>query len=167
MKKLYICRHAKSSWQNPDNSDFERPLNKRGHENAPFMGKLLAKKNVSPDLIFTSPANRAITTAKYIAKEIGFPVTNIILEKNFYDSSLGFMIEFIQNLDNDLNTVMLFGHNPIFTALSNVLSGQFIDNIPTCGIVELDFNLSDWNKIDMQSAELVSFEFPKKYTENY
>lgn len=164
MKKLYICRHAKSSWENIGNSDFERPLNKRGQKNAPFMGKLLAKKNATPDLICSSPAKRAITTAKYIAKEIGYRIADIKLEKNFYDSSLGFMIEFIQNLDNNLNIVMIFGHNPIFTSLSNVLSNQYIDNIPTCGIVELDFNLDDWNQIDMQSAELVSFEFPKKYT---
>lgn len=162
MKKLIIVRHAKSSWDFPDLNDFDRPLNNRGKKNAPEMGKRLNKKGVKIDLIITSPAKRAYTTAKKIADEISYPVVKIVKEPLFYHGSLSNMLGVIQHIDNDNKSLMIFGHNPGLTELSNLLSNSDIYNIPTCGITEIDFNVSSWNQIEKYTGKLVSFDYPKK-----
>ncbi len=166
MKKLYICRHAKSSWKFQEMSDFDRPLNKRGTKDAPFMGKLLAKRNIKPDIILSSPAKRAITTARTVATEIGYPAKKIKEETHIYDARLGYLIDLVQTLPDEANEVMIFGHNPGVTALNNVISKEYIDNIPTSGMVELEFDFNKWCEIEMQSGKLVRYEFPKKYLQN-
>ena len=85
MKTLYLVRHAKSSWKYPNLDDFERPLNKRGRKNAPFMGKVLKELKVSPDLIISSPANRAAMTARIIAGKINYPLENILYSETIYE----------------------------------------------------------------------------------
>lgn len=162
MKKLIIVRHAKSSWDFPELDDFDRPLNNRGKRNAPEMGKRLDKKGVKIDLIIASPAKRAYTTAKKIADEISFPIKKIVKEPLFYHGSLSNMLSVIQHIDNDNKSLMIFGHNPGLTELSNLLSNSDIYNIPTCGITEIDFNVSSWSEIEKYTGELVSFDYPKK-----
>jgi len=163
MKKLYICRHAKSSWKFQGIADFDRPLNKHGEKDAPMIGKVLAKRKVKPQVIFSSPAKRAFTTAKIIAAEIGYPAEKIKIEKNFYDAQLGYLIDFVQSLSDDLNEIMIIGHNPGVTSLNNIFSKKYIDNIPTAGVVELKFDFEKWCELDIQSGDLVEYEFPKKY----
>lgn len=162
MKKLFIIRHAKSSWDFPDLDDFDRPLNNRGKKNAPEMGKRLNKKGVKIDLIIASPAKRAFITAKKIAAEISFPIEKIVKEPLFYHGSLSNMLGVIQHVDNDSKSLMIFGHNPGLTELSNLLSNSDIYNIPTCGITEIDFDVSSWGEIEKYTGELVSFDYPKK-----
>ena len=163
MKKLYLVRHAKSSWKERNLSDFDRPLNKRGNRDAPFMGNLLRQKGVSPDVIISSPAKRAITTAKTIAKEVGYPINKIMEVENIYEASAGELINIINDIDDKHETAILFGHNPGFTMLSNYLSGQRIDNLPTCGVVHIEFPFESWNKVEIDSGKLIEFEYPKKY----
>ena len=161
MKTLYLIRHAKSDWSNPFLSDFNRPLNKRGEKNAPFMGKLLASKKVMPDLIISSPANRAKTTAKKIAKKINY-MQNIVFEESIYEANSNDLENLIKKLDNKYNKIFLVGHNPSF----NIFTSSFVDfyeNIPTCGIVQLEFDINNWDEINSKNAKLVSFEYPKKY----
>jgi len=161
MKTLYLIRHAKSDWSNPFLSDFNRPLNKRGEKNAPFMGKILASKKIMPDLIISSPANRAKTTAKKIAKNISY-IQDIVYEETIYEANSVDIENLIKKLDNKYNKIFLVGHNPAF----NIFTSSFVDfyeNIPTCGIVELEFNIDNWNDINSKYAKLISFEYPKKY----
>ena len=161
MKTLYLIRHAKSDWSNPFLSDFDRPLNKRGEKNAPFMGKLLSSKKIVPDLIISSPANRAKTTAKKIAINIDY-MQEIVFEESIYEANSKDLENLIRKLDNKYNKIFLVGHNPSF----NIFTSSFIDfyeNIPTCGIVQLEFNVDFWNDISSKNANLVSFEYPKKY----
>ena len=163
MKTLYLARHAKSSWKNPELMDIDRPLNKRGKKDAPFMGKALNDKGIKPDLIVTSPANRARLTAESIAKEIGYKKKDIVLNEDLYEfSSTGF-IEVIQHFDSEFNSVIMFGHNPGFTALNNNLTDQYIDNIPTCGIVCIQFDLQ-WNEIESHTGKTQFFMYPKMYS---
>lgn len=166
MKKLFIVRHAKSSWDFPELDDYDRPLNKRGKRNAPEMGQRLAKKNLLPDKMITSPAKRAAATAKRIAKEISYPNDRIQKEPLFYHGSIQDMISIVQGQDNGISTIMIFGHNPGLTDLANKLSGSDIYNIPTCGIVELEFNVDAWDKIGKGIGKLVSFDYPKKIASN-
>lgn len=161
MKTLYLVRHAKSSWKQPELSDFKRPLNKRGKNDAPFMGKLLSDKGVNPGLVITSPAKRAATTAKIIASEINYPKGKIIFDENIYEATGRELLEIISGTEENYNSVMLFGHNPGLTVLQNNLSDHFIDNIPTCGVVALKFKTS-WKEIELNSAGFMFFEYPKK-----
>ena len=162
MKTLYLVRHAKSSWKHPELSDFERPLNKRGKNDAPFMGKLLNKKGVNPELLISSPAKRASSTAKIIASELNYDKEKIIFDKNIYEGTGRSLLEIISEIKEKYNFVMLFGHNPGLTVLSNNLSDHFIDNIPTCGVVALEFN-TPWKEIKLNSAGFKFYEYPKKH----
>ena len=163
MKTLYLVRHAKSSWKQPELSDFERPLNKRGKNDAPFIGKLLSEKGINPSIIISSPAKRAATTAKMIASEINYSKEKIVFNENIYDASGRTLLEIISETEDKYNSVMFFGHNPGLTVLQNNLSNHFIDNIPTCGVVALKFNTT-WDKVKLNSAEFIFFEFPKKHS---
>jgi phosphohistidine phosphatase len=163
MKYLYLVRHAKSSWDEPGLSDLERPLNNRGKKDAPLMGKIIADKKIKPDLIISSPAQRARKTAIAFAEEFGIKKKEIIFDEKIYEATSSELIEVIRNFNNDFQTVMLFGHNPGLTNLSNSLSQKIIDNIPTCGIVALKFD-DDWKNIKPKSAVQEFFEYPKLYT---
>ena len=163
MKILYLIRHAKSSWNEPGLSDFERPLNSRGKHDAPFMGKLLKEKHVLPDKIISSSAVRAFTTARTMAAEINYPVEKIETTDKIYEASASEILNVIQSVDNEVTTLMLFGHNPGFTSLSNYLSDRQVDNIPTCGISRIEFDVDSWTEVNINQGKLTAFEFPKKY----
>lgn len=161
---LYLIRHAKSDWNNPSLQDFERPLNKRGRKNAPFMGALLAKEGIQPDLIISSPAIRAKTTALAIADQVGYPEKEIVFEEDLYGAGIEAIEHVLQKVPDSKKRVFLFGHNPGLTEFSNYISGEGIENIPTCGIFCVKLKNESWHDIGKESAELVLFEYPKKHT---
>ncbi len=163
MKILYLVRHAKSSWDNPNYSDLERPLNKRGKRDAPFMGKLLKKNKVRPDIIYSSTAVRALTTAEIFAGEIGFPQKYIVKDKNIYESGIRELEGIIRNTSDSNSTIMLFGHNPGITSYTNHLGDKYIDNMPTCSIVGIEFDLNSWTEVERGKGKIFLFEYPKKY----
>ncbi len=165
MKKLIVVRHAKSSWDFPDLDDFDRPLNKRGKSSAPEMGKRIAERGLKPDLIVSSPAKRAISTARRIAEELNFPKKAIVLEPIFYHDTMKDMIAVINAIPGDVNTLMIFGHNPMLTDLVNHLTGSDIFNIPTCGVAEIDFYVTDWTQVQKAKGKLTYFDYPKSKEE--
>jgi phosphohistidine phosphatase len=161
MKKLYLIRHAKSSWKDISLNDFDRPLNKRGKRNAPFMALKLKEKNIYPDLLLSSPANRAKTTAKYFKEKYDFK-EKIVLDDSLYHASNAEMEAIVKNIDDKYNTVFLFAHNPtINTFVENYV--DIYDNVPTCGIVGIEFDTDRWSDFTFSVAELVMFDFPKNY----
>ena len=162
MKTLYLARHAKSSWKHPELSDIERPLNKRGKRDGPYIGNLLKEKDVKPDLLISSPALRARKTAIVMAEKIDYPKSKILIDDNIYESSSTELKNIIQGFDDKYNSVMMFGHNPDFTMLNNYLTDSYIDNIPTCGVVGIRFN-SSWKKIESDSGKAFFFIYPKLY----
>jgi len=159
---LTLVRHAKSSWNDADLRDFDRPLNNRGLKTAPEMGKRLADAGYELDTIISSPAKRAITTAKIIAKEIGFTEEKIQQNTDIYDASLNTLIDIVSSLVDSSKRVMLVGHNPGFTILGNYLSNTRIDNMPTCSIAQVQFDVGSWEFITEHSGELIDFDYPKK-----
>jgi phosphohistidine phosphatase len=166
MKKLILVRHAKSSWDNPDLTDFERTLNKRGKRDAEFMSKLISSKIEKPDLIISSPAVRAKSTAKYFAEAFNYDFNQINFSDNIYFNGSKYIVEIIKKVDSYIKSLMVVGHNPDITSLSSYFSGQFFDNIPTCGVICLDFAIEDWEAIEKENAQIVFFEYPKKYFKN-
>ena len=163
MKSLTLIRHAKSSWKDPTLRDFDRPLNKRGYRNAPFMGQLLNEKGVKFDRVYSSPARRAIDTAKYICAEIDYDLNEIETDPNLYHADADDLLNFIGALDDGLNDVALVGHNPALTDLTNLLGTEPVDNVPTSGIVFFKVDIERWQDIVKDKASLLSFEYPKKY----
>ncbi len=138
---LTLVRHAKSSWKDDDLSDFDRPLNDRGLKNAPQMGRRLANANYDVEQIISSPAVRAITTATIIASEIGISAQQIVKNAEIYEASLSALISLVTSLDDNFSRVMLVGHNPGLTVLCNFLSNARIDNMPTCSIAQIKFDV--------------------------
>ena len=164
MKTIYLVRHAKSSWKYPNLDDFERPLNKRGRKSAPLMGTILKKLKVAPDLIVSSPANRAAMTARIIADKISYPLDNIRYSESMYEFSANALIDVVEHLDDVLNKAMLVGHNPALTDLANYIGNKPISNIPTSGVFCVELDISSWKKISEHCGKLKFFEFPKKHT---
>ena len=163
MKNLFLTRHAKSSWNNSGLADIDRPLNERGKKAAPFMGKLIVDKGEKPELLISSPANRALSTAKAFGEVMGLVENDIIVNRAIYSAGAQQLLELVQNQDDLHKSIMLFGHNPTFTSFVNMLTGSNIMNVVTCGVVRIDFEYSSWTDIDFGSGRLVYYEYPKKY----
>ena len=161
MKTLFLVRHAKSSRDDPSLPDRDRPLDDRGRQDAPKMGKRLAKRDVKTDLLLSSPALRALTTAQLIAEEIGYKRKDIVVDDRLYASSADDLLAVIRALDNKLNRVMLFGHNPEFTDLAHWLSSEIID-MPTSAVVEFDFDTKAWSDVGEVKPAKVVFDCPKR-----
>ncbi len=162
MKTLYMVRHAKSSWNYPELDDMDRPLNPRGKKNAPEMGKRLAKRGIKPDMIMTSPAKRARTTAKIIARKLGISPALIHRNDLLYHGSIDTILHAIQSTDDSFANLMIFGHNPGFTDLANHLTGADLYNIPTCGIAAINFPIEQWKDVAEGKGDLLFFDYPKK-----
>ncbi len=162
MRTLFLIRHAKSSWDNPGLRDFNRPLNDRGLHDAPLMAQLLVKHGIKPDLLVSSPAKRALTTALFFAEAFGIEGDAVVQAQDIYEASLQDIIHIIGNLPDTAHTIMLFGHNPTLTDVANRFSERFIDNIPTCGVVQIESKAATWKAFDESNAAVKQCFFPKE-----
>jgi len=163
MKTIWLIRHAKSSWKDISLKDYDRPLNSRGKRDAPLMGKTLYNSGFMPEIVFSSPAKRAKTTAIEICKATHFPVNDIVWEQMIYGASSLSLLSLINKLNDGIQSVCIFGHNPTLTDFSNYLSGDNIYNIPTCGIVEISFESDHWSEISRDLGKLECFDYPKRH----
>ena len=161
MKTLFLVRHAKSSWDNAALPDKERPLNDRGRRDAPKMGERLAKRDVKPDLILSSPAVRALSTAEIVAEKLDYRRKDIVVTERLYAAEVDDLLDVIRQLGDELKCVMLFGHNPEFTELAHRLSGE-IAHMPTCAIAEFTFDEKSWSGIDSIKPTQILLDYPKK-----
>ena len=163
MKKLYIVRHAKSSWDDVDLRDFDRPLNDRGLKDAPRMGKRLKDRGVHPDLMVSSPAVRALATCRALAKEMGYPEDKIKVDKRVYHAAEEQLLNVIKECGKfqDPGILLVVGHNPGLTEFANRLLDDSIDNIPTCGIVAGELKIQSWDEAGWGCGEREFFETPK------
>src|SRR5260370_37803153 len=161
MKTLFLIRHAKSSWDDPALSDKDRPLSDRGRRDAPKMGKRLAKRDVKPDLILSSPARRALTTAEIVAKKLDYKRKDIVVDDRLYAAAVHGLLNVIHGLGDKLERVILFGHNPELTELAHRLSGE-ITHMPTCAVAEFTFTTRSWSDIGKAKLAKVALDYPKK-----
>lgn len=160
-KVLYIVRHAKSSWDSPGRPDIDRPLAERGLKNAYDMAKRMKQRGHKTDQIISSPANRALHTAIIFARELQLPVYQILINEELYMGGEDAILQIIMDTDNEVDSLMVFGHNPDFTHLANHFPDEKINNLPTCGLVRMVFDVPGWN--DINRGNLVDFiiDFPK------
>ncbi len=162
MKQLYLIRHAKSSWSQPDLTDFDRPLNKRGKKNAPFMAGRLSARGIFPQRIVSSPARRAKKTAIYIAEGTGFKKEDITYDKGLYLAELSYFINVIEYHLRDVDILFAVGHNSTITELAEYLTGDRFFNVPTCGVVGVEYGGKGGFKKTPGGGSLLIFDFPKK-----
>ena len=162
MKTLTLVRHAKSSWKDGKLSDRERPLNKRGKHDAPMMGKRIVAAGIRPSLIVCSPAVRAWTTAKALAREMSYPLEFLQREDSLYLASLNNLLDVLVAQDAEFNSLLLIGHNPGLTTFANYLSPGLTHNVPTAGVVSVTFDQDDWNLYERPACELLTYDYPKK-----
>lgn len=162
MRRLIILRHGKSEWDGPRLDDFERPLAPRGLRDVPEMGRRLARRGLAPDLIISSTAVRAFSTACAIAREIGYREDRIVGEARLYHAPPATMLGFVRRAPDDAQTLMVVGHNPGMTELANMLADIRIDNMPTAGMLCVEFDVPRWSEIDPDAAQFAWFDFPKK-----
>ncbi|NKI31924.1 SixA phosphatase family protein [Croceivirga thetidis] len=158
MKTVIFIRHGKSSWDY-DVSDKDRPLKERGISDAYLIGAKLSSFDLAIDKAFSSPANRALHTAIIVLRELSFDFKNLDVSDELYDFSGENVLQFLKGLNSSLDTVLVFGHNYAFTTLANTLGDSYIENLPTAGMVQINFKTNDWSKLgEGQSKNIV---FPK------
>ncbi len=161
MKKLYLVRHGKSSWKHEGVMDMDRPLKIRGIKDAYRASVWLMEQGDRPDLIISSPAIRALHTALIFSKNLEHCSSELRMEEAIYNASSKDLFHVVKDLDDKLNSVMIFGHNPAIIDFINLCINDRIDNVPTTGIVCLKLREANWKNIDKRS-ELTFFNYPKK-----
>ncbi len=167
MKNLYLVRHAKSNWEYRDLKDFDRPLDERGHKDAPMMAEFIKKQAIIPDLLFSSTAQRALTTAYYFAFFLEIEQSQIQTTNALYHASKKEIAKIIQNIDNQENTVFLFGHNPGFSeALQAFNQTEYIEDMPTCAVAHIELNIKKWSDFSFKKGEIQNVWKPKGLTLN-
>lgn len=162
MKTVFFVRHAKSSWKELGLTDFERPLNNRGLRDAPFMGKLLSNTIQTPDLFLSSSAKRAYKTAKIFAEQFDVSKNKIKKEDDLYHSDTSEILSQLHQLEDKVDSVMLFIHNPGITDIVNYCTKSNIFNIPTCAVAGIEFPVENWQQVS-NNGHLMIYEYPKKY----
>jgi len=162
MKRLTLIRHAKSSWANGGLEDHARPLNDRGFRNATEMGRRLAAREVYPDLLVSSSALRALSTARIIAEALGRDPGSVQCEKRLYLASVAEMLDVLADVPGEVDHAMLFWHNPGITEAVEILFGLPLSNVPTCGVISADFDLDVWSRIGETQGTEVLYDYPKK-----
>ncbi len=160
MKQLILVRHGKSSWDYPV-EDKDRPLKERGIADAHRVASILKSQQLQIDAAFASPANRALHTSMIFLRLLHFPMENFSVSNALYDFSGEEVMNFVKEQDNTLNTILLFGHNNAFTNIANYWGNRTISNVPTAGLVQINFDVIQWNKAE--KGITTQTLFPKEF----
>jgi len=163
LKKIILIRHAKSSWSSGVSKDIDRPLNSRGNRDAPCMAAKLKEILPTVDGIIKSPSKRTTETAAYFLDAFGLEEKVNLTAPNLYHGSVQDILNEIQGLPMDWETVILFAHNPGMTYIAQYFGRYDIENVPTCGILLVNSKVDDWAELRKENSKIIAFEYPKKY----
>ncbi len=163
MKTLLLLRHAKSSWDAPALRDFERPLNERGLKAAPLMGRYLLKRKIRPDLVLSSPAERARQTAALVM-EAARLTAPLRFDERIYDATVARLVEVVSQIEEESGMVLLVGHNPGMEELLEHLTGE-IRRMPTAALAHVSLDIEKWNKVRERAGRLEEHVKPKELTD--
>ena len=158
---LLLARHAKSSWTHSGLSDHDRPLNKRGLHDAPMMGERLAAHDLRPELIVSSSAVRALSTATEMAHQLGLAEDRVQVEPRIYGAGPNELLDIVHGLDDGARRVMLVGHNPTLLETVERLANRELGHMPTCAIAFLQVHADTWREVAWGAAELLDFQDPR------
>ncbi len=164
MKQLIVVRHAKSDWGNEGLKDIDRPLNERGYTDAYALSEWFFEHHDVPKLFISSDATRALSTAFIFARNLNYETTQVKIVPKIYESNAATLKEVIASIDDTIGSAILFGHNPGITTLVNELNEElFFDNIPTCGIISIQFNAKSWKEAASTKGKISFQKFPKEF----
>jgi phosphohistidine phosphatase len=161
-RRLFIIRHAKSSWDHDGLDDIDRPLAQRGFKNAKDMAERLLKRKTVPDLLLTSPANRALNTALIMSKCWGTGPEQLQVHHRLYDARISDMDKVISGVSDEILNLAVFGHNPSVTYYANKFLDVHLDNLPTAGVVIVTLETESWAKIGRKSVRECYVDYPKR-----
>jgi phosphohistidine phosphatase len=161
MKKLVLIRHAKSEWANVVVKDFDRSLNTRGFSDAPKMGLQLKSLTTKPDLVISSPAERTRLTAQLVLEQIGFDLDEVQWNEEVYEASARTLMNVVNAIPDEFETVWMFGHNPGFSYLAEYLTAGEVGDIPTCGVFAIEFELDSWALVSQNTGHKSFYIYPK------
>lgn len=163
MKRIIIVRHAKAIDRTEDIGDFERSLTEKGRNDSIKMARRLKKRGILPDLMLSSPANRALETAQVFAEELGYSPQKILLRDSIYESNAAESFLYIfQELNDQIESAAIFGHNPSLSEFADILIDGFEHYIPKTAILEISYETDEWNKIMPGQGTLVDYDYPAK-----
>ncbi|SDS06316.1 SixA phosphatase family protein [Pseudomonas oryzae] len=158
MKTLFLVRHGQSSWDDVSLTDRDRPLTDKGKRDAVKMGKRLAEAEVAVDALLSSPALRALATAKAIARKLDFKRRHIVQDERLYSGQVDELLELIEEIGGEHKRLMLVGHNPLLSELVLRLADKDV-NLPTCAVAVLRFDTKSWAKIGRQKLDKVTIKY--------
>jgi len=160
-RELLILRHGKSSWDS-GLSDFKRPLKDRGKHAAQRIGNWMLQNDLLPDLVLSSPATRAIETARKCCKVMGIPGRSILQDRRLYAATGQALLKVLSEIPADRSRVLVVGHNPGLEAYLQIIDGE-IEAVPTGGLGYLVLVLDDWKDISLETmGDLIGFWLPKE-----
>lgn len=163
MLTLYLIRHAKSSWDDPLQTDFHRPLNARGLRDAPAMAAHFAARRETVDLLVSSPAARALSTAQCVADALGVERGTIVQVPKLYLADLPTWRTVMNDLPPTVGSVALFSHNPGISECCEWLSSAGLGELPTCAMVRIDMEVDDWKALARGTGIVRWYDYPKKH----
>lgn len=163
MLTLYLIRHAKSSWDDPLQTDFHRPLNARGLRDAPAMAAHFAARQETIELLVSSPAARALATAQYVADALGMDRGTIQQEPKLYLADLPTWRTVMNDLPQTVKSVALFAHNPGISECCEWLTGSGTGELPTCAMVRIDMEVDEWKALSKGTGTIRWYDFPKRH----
>ncbi|MBN2532691.1 MAG: histidine phosphatase family protein [Spirochaetales bacterium] len=168
MKQLILVRHAKAMKRKEGLPDFVRSLVKKGVEQAKKISKKCRKRIALPELFISSPANRALETAHYFAREYGYPRKKIILKDELYNPlSEQEFFTLVKELNDNLHSVIIFGHDPAISNFVKFLAKNFQEEMPTCAVAVIEFKKESWKEIARGQGEILFYEYPKRLAKYY
>lgn len=163
MKKLFLIRHAKSGSKDHAGSDHARPLNHRGEKEALLMAKVLKKMEIKPELILTSSALRARTTADIFASVLQYPAAEVFSDSDLYLANIHNFLKQANLIEDKIDCTFIFSHNPGISEFACFLTGEALTDMPTCGIYGIQLNVNRWREVKSGIGKTILFEYPKKY----
>ena len=160
MKNLFLLRHAKSSWDNAALVDFDRPLSKRGISNAILLSKYIQRNSISFDLVLSSPSERTQSTLDLVLNSLD-PIPTTSLKESIYHASASSLSQLIKEQDDEINNLLIIGHNPGLHILTETLTNESIVKFPTCAFVKIT-NFNQWKDLDAGILNLELLITPKE-----
>ena len=167
MKQLLLVRHAKSDWSDGTLRDFDRPLNDRGEHDAPRMAKFLVGQHLAPTLLYSSPANRALATAKLFSPILGIAEDEIQTDETLYEAFTHQILSAITTLNSKHDIVAMFSHNPSISSAAAQFSEDYLAPMPTCAVAHIVANVEDWKEFTPTTAVLKNVWSPKDVLDEY
>jgi phosphohistidine phosphatase len=164
MLHLTLVRHAKTEAAHSGQEDWDRALEPRGQRDAPEMGRRLKDRGTKPDKVLTSPAVRAVTTTTIMTRALGVAASKVVQDERLYLASPKDLLNVVHELGDTAKHLMIVGHNPGLTEFADALSNErSIDNMPTCAVYTLEFDIKNWKELKLGTGVNVEFDYPKNH----